>query len=195
MPLKTPQMSKHYFSILFVIFFGTFFNHVYAQPNVGKFIDVSAGIGLCAPIDESELDGSGFYAQAEYVWSPLSWFGVRPYAGVIIASGKGEEPGTTDLKIKSNAALLGTKVRLVAPIPYVAPFIEAGIGASIGSFETHTEYTNLKKNGVLLHIPVSLGLALGRKHAVEVKFTYYFHDAVDQFSGAAAVGFAFPLDN
>ncbi|TRW27480.1 hypothetical protein FMM05_02235 [Flavobacterium zepuense] len=188
-------MSRLYFYLFVILFSGTVFNRIYAQPNTGEFINASVGLGIVAPNDESEIDGSGFYAQAEYVWAPRTWFGVRPYAGLIIASGESDEDEIQGLSIKSNAALLGAKIRLVAPIPYVAPFIESGVGMSIGSFETHTEYTNLKKDGVLLHIPFTVGLALGRRHKVEVKFTYYYHDAVDQFSGAAAFGLSFPINN
>ena len=190
------SMSKHYFLFIVFIFSGIFCNSIYAQPQTGEFINVSIGLGVSAPMyeDENEITGNGFYAQGEYVWSPLSWFGLRPYAGVIIASGELKEEGKPEYKIKSNAALLGVKVRLAAPIPYVAPFIESGVGMSIGSFETYTAYTNLKKNGVLLHIPVTLGLAIGREHNYELKFTYYFNPSVEQFSGAAAVGFSFPID-
>ena len=186
-------MSKLYFSITVILFSVLLCNAAYAQPQTGEFINVNIGLGVSAPYDESELDGTGFYAQAEYIYSPLSWFGVRPYAGVIIASGDSDEPGKQDLKMKTNAALLGAKIRLVAPIPYFAPFIESGVGMSIGSFETHTEYTNLKKSGVLLHIPFTVGVAIGRRHAAEIKFTYYFNETVRQFSGAAAVGFTFPI--
>ncbi|ALM49023.1 hypothetical protein AMR72_09055 [Flavobacterium psychrophilum] len=185
-------MSKLYFSITTFLLL-ILCSPLYAQPRTGEFIDVSAGFGLAAPYDESEITGSGFYAQAEYVWSPKTWFGVRPYAGVIIASDKTDENGIRE-SIKSNAFLLGGKIRLAAPIPYVAPFFEVGAGMSIGSFQTNTQYTSLNKDGVLFHIPVTLGLALGRKSGTEIKFTYYYHDAVEQFSGAVAVGFSIPIN-
>jgi hypothetical protein len=177
------------------IFAGMIFNPVYAQTQKGEFINASIGMGLCAPYDEADISGTGFYAQAEYVWNPYTWLGVRPYAGVVIASDEINEPGMQQMSIKSNAALLGAKARLTAPIPYVAPFIESGVGVSFGSFETYTPYTNIKKSGALLHIPVSLGLAIGRKHNYELKFTYYYHNSAEQFSGAAALGFSFPIGN
>nr|WP_322626019.1 hypothetical protein [uncultured Flavobacterium sp.] len=187
-------MSKLYTLSITLIFSALFCNAIYAQPQTGQFINISAGLGIADTTDDIETDASGFYAQAEYVYAPLSWFGVRPYAGVIIASGESDEKDTTVWRIKSNAALLGVKARLVAPIPYVAPFFESGIGISIGSFETYTEYTAIKKSGVLYHIPFSLGLAIGRNHNYEVKFSYYVTPTVNQFSGAAAVGFSFPVD-
>lgn len=171
---------------------------MYAQPSTGQFINVSAGFSYSSPDYEteyeSEAEASGFYAQAEYVYAPLSWFGVRPYAGVIIASDESALNEKEQYRIKSNAALLGVKARFAAPIPYVAPFIELGVGVSVGSFETSTIYTSRKANGAIAHIPFTLGLAVGREHNYEIKFTYYFHGSVDQSSGAAAFGFSFPLD-
>ena len=69
--------------------------------------------------------------QGEYVMGITSWFGVRPYAGVIFASGKEENniPNQPDYLIKSNAFLFGVKARLCAPIPYVAPSFEIGMVA------------------------------------------------------------------
>ena len=57
-----------------------------AQPKTGEFIDASLGLGLSAPYDDSNIMGSGFYAQGEYVYGISKWFGLRPYAGVVITS-------------------------------------------------------------------------------------------------------------
>lgn len=187
-------MRKLYTSVIVLILFNLCYNSTLAQTKKGEFISASVGLGMVAPSDESDIVGSGFYVQGEYIWNMRSWFGVRPYAGFVTASGGYEEPELQEYNVKSNAFLLGAKVRLTGPIPYVAPFVELGVGMSAGSFQTYTPFTNLKKNGVLLHVPFSLGLAMGRKHDVEVKFTYYHHPAVKQFSGAAAVGLSFPLD-
>jgi hypothetical protein len=106
-----------------------------------------------------------------------------------------DQQNQPEYKVTSKAFLLGGKVRIIAPIPYIAPYFEVGIGISIGSFQTYTPQTNINKNGLITHIPFSIGLALGRKHSVEVAFTYYYHPAVEQVSGAAAIGFTFPLNN
>jgi len=180
-------------SFIGFLFFVLFSNSVNAQIKEGKFLGVSAGIGLVAPDDETEISGSGFYAQGEYIVNLNSWFGFRPYAGVIFASGSSDEEELKGYGVKSNAFLAGVKVRVAAPIPYVAPFVELGVGASVGSFETFTPLTDVSKNGVLTHIPVAFGLAVGKNHSVDIKFTYYFHPAVEQFSGAFAAGIYFPL--
>jgi hypothetical protein len=177
---------------IFTIFFSSLAK---AQPRKGEFIDVSVGLGLSAPYDESDITGSGFYAQGEYVFGISKWFGIRPYAGLVLTSADKNvnEQNQPEYKVTSKAFLLGGKARVAAPIPWVAPYFEIGIGASIGSFETYTPYTNIKKNGIVMHIPFTIGLALGRKHNLDFAFTYYYQPSVEQFSGATAIGFSFPL--
>ncbi|MGB5377414.1 hypothetical protein [Muriicola sp.] len=75
----------------------------------------------------------------------------------------------------------------------MAPFVEGGIGASIGSFETFTPIRDLQSANFIYHIPFTLGLALGPKNNIDVAFTYYFHPTVRQYAGAAALGISIPL--
>lgn len=172
-------------------------NILKAQPKKGEYINASIGLGISASEYEEDGGGSGFYAQVEYVKGITKWFGLRPYAGIIITSPYQK----TDLEIENNykvttkAFSFGGKARIAVPIPWIAPYIETGIGASIGSFETFTPSTNIKKNGILMHIPFSLGLAVGPKHNVDIAFTYLYTPAAEQFSGAAAFGLSFPLNN
>ena len=175
---------------LFILFFSPKTN---AQPKTGQYLDASIGLGLSAPYDEVDVSGSGFYAQGEYVFGITKWFGIRPYAGVVFTS-PDANPNLPDYyRVTSDAFLFGGKARVAAPIPWVAPYFELGIGGSIGSFETYTPYRHIKKNGLIMHIPVSIGLALGRKHNFEFEFTYYYHEAVKQFSGAVAIAYSFPI--
>ncbi|WP_460219509.1 hypothetical protein [Psychroserpens sp. MEBiC05023] len=185
---------NYYFTLLCFSFL--LCKNVNAQPQTGKFINASIGFGVSAPYEDVDISGYGFYAQGEYVIAISKWFGVRPYAGLILTSEDNSdlEINEAGYKVTSKAFLLGGKFRVAIPIPWVAPYLETGIGASIGSFETITPETNLEQKGVLLHIPVTLGLALGRKHNWDFAFTYYMHPSVEQFAGAAAIGFSFPLD-
>jgi len=132
------------FSIIIFVFCLSW-NPALAQPEKGTFIQGSMGLGYVYPYEDVDINSSGFYAQGEFVWSPLTWFGVRPYAGMIISSGENIKDGQVTARGKANAFLLGAKLRLVAPIPYVAPFIEGGIGMSAGSFETFTPLINVKE--------------------------------------------------
>ena len=103
------------------------------------------------------------------------------------------EQNPSEYKSTSNAFLIEVKTQIMAPIPWVAPHIEFGIGASIGSFETITPITNIEDSGLMLHNPFSIGLELGEKHIFEIAFTYYFHNGIQQFVGAAAIGISIPL--
>jgi len=188
-------MNRTLRNIFLILILTLFLNLANAQPRKGEFINASIGLGLSAPDDNSDIDGNGFYAQGEYVFGITKWFGLRPYAGFIITSSpKNEIENQPQYKVTSKAFLFGGKARICAPIPWIAPYIESGIGASIGSFETYTPFTNIKKSGILLHVPFTLGLALGPKHNVDIAFTYYFHSEADQFSGAAAFGLTFPIN-
>ncbi|TCL68668.1 hypothetical protein EV196_10185 [Mariniflexile fucanivorans] len=173
-----------------------FSNITNAQPKKGEFIQGSIGLGMSAPYEEYNIMGTGFYAQAEYVYAFKKWLGVRPYAGFISTtpSESGTDTNLSEYRVTSKAFLLGGKARICAPIPWVAPYFELGIGLSAGSFETYTPTDNIKENGVLMHIPVTLGLALGKDNGVEVAFTYYYHPTINQFSGAAAIGLSFPIN-
>lgn len=168
---------------------------VKAQLIKEKSLNISIGYGISAPYDDADISGSGFYLQGEYVLDLANWIDIRPYAGLILTkSDTDNQQNEPNYKVTSNAFLIGTKARIKAPFPWVAPYLEAGVGASIGSFETYTPFTTIDKSGLILHIPFSLGLELGPKHNFDIAFTYYFHPSVEQFSGAAAFGFSFPLN-
>lgn len=188
---------------LIIIFTFVFSNPAKAQPRVGNSINVSVGIGVSTSKNienygnqnELDVDGDGFYAQGEYIFGITKWFGLRPYAGLLLTSSDGGNPhGEPNYKVTTKAFLLGGKARLCAPIPYVAPFFEIGIGTSIGSFQTFTPSTNYKKSTALIHVPVNFGLALGRKHNIEIAVSYYITPSANQLSGAMAIGYSFPID-
>jgi hypothetical protein len=181
--------------LLLLIFTIIASSQVKAQFVKEKSINVSVGLGLSAPTDEFDVIGSGFYLQGEYVVDLKSWIDIRPYAGLILTKAKEnkDQQGQANYRSTSNAFLIGGKARIKAPIPWISPYIETGIGASIGSFETITPYTNIDKSGLIPHIPFSLGLELGPKHNFDIAFTYYFHPSAEQFAGAAAFGISFPL--
>jgi hypothetical protein len=188
-------MSFHFRKIFAITLFILLLPNLVKAQRKGEFINAAIGRGISVPNDNSDPLGAGFYAQGEYVLGVTKWVAIRPYAGVILTSPKNDvdQQNQAEYKVTSKAFLLGGKVRIVAPIPYIAPYFEIGIGASIGSFQTYTPFTNINKSGVITHIPFSIGLALGRKHSVEIAFIYYSHPAAHQYSGAAAAGFTFPL--
>ncbi|MBT8222580.1 MAG: hypothetical protein KJN96_05365 [Eudoraea sp.] len=161
-------------------------------------INAQIGYGLSAANNSiTEVVDDGFFAQGELVLKVASWVELRPYAGIIFtnANGRTLNGNPTDEKAVSKAFLLGGKTRVRAPIPWVAPYAEIGIGASIGKFETITAFDNIDKSGIIYHIPFALGLELGRKNNVDLGFAYYFQPSVEQYAGAFAIGITIPLKN
>lgn len=168
---------------------------VSAQLVKEKSVNVAIGLGFSYPTDAIDVSGSGFYVQGGYVNTLKKWIDIRPYAGLILTKTNSDynDRHGTDFKSSTNALLIGAKARVIAPIPWVAPYIEIGIGVSMGSFENLTPVTNIDKRGVFLHIPWTIGLKLGPNRTYDISFSYYEHPAVKQFSAAATIGFSFPL--
>ena len=182
--------------ILFIILTILALTRVEAQSIEERSTYVSIGLGISVPYEQMNLFRSpGVYAQGEYILRPASWIDFRPYAGVILTKFKEIDPEELEARYRSsaNALLIGGKTRITAPVPFVAPYLEIGVGTSIGSFQTVTPYKTIAKSGLFLHIPVSLGLDFGSKSNMDFKFTYYFHNNLEQFVGAAAVGFSYPI--
>lgn len=171
-------------------------NYADAQFIKSKSINAQIGYGLSSPYySVADIANAGFFLQGEYVQTISSWLDLRPYAGLIITStdGKDLNDNPTEEKAESKALLVGGKARFIAPIPWVAPFIEIGIGGSIGKFVTYTAYTNINNSRFIYHIPVSFGLELGRNKDVDLGFVYYFQPNVEQFVGAFSIGISIPL--
>ncbi|MGS2727101.1 hypothetical protein ACU8DI_10875 [Psychroserpens sp. BH13MA-6] len=182
---------------LFVLFMLFFCSKTEAQFVKETFVDISVGYSICAPYDDVDTFGSGIYLQGEYVLKLTNWIDLRPYAGMILTNNESDntDPNSPVYSVSANAFIIGGKTRLRVPIPWVAPYVEVGLGASIGSFENMTLFKNLNDSGVLIHVPASIGFELGPEHNFDIAFSYYFHDSVQLFAGAAAIGFSFPVGN
>ncbi len=159
-------------------------------------INAKIGYGLSLPYQSAtDVNGTGFYAQGEFVLKAKSWVDLIPYAGVLITnSSEQDDDGVPTLeRVEAKAFNLGGKIRLRIPIPYVAPYAEFGIGASIGSFRTLTAFDNIDRSGVIYHVPWSVGLEFGKNRNVDIGFTYLEFPDVNQVGGAAALGIKFKL--
>lgn len=171
-------------------------NSINAQFIYEKSINALVGIGVSGP-DHSvaTVQDTGFIIQGELVLKAKSWLELIPYAGFVTTSSDGTDidGNPTIEKGETKAFLLGGKARLRAPIPWIAPYIELGIGTSIGKFETVTVFNTIEKSGAIYHIPFSIGLELGRNNNVDLGFMYYFQPSVEQFAGGFAVGVSIPL--
>lgn len=187
-----------------ILLFAILLSSITQAQTTGNFIKASIGYGSSSSYyiedygsqDEVDVMGGGLYLQGEYIIGLKSWFSVRPYAGAIFESVDKNQniQNQPQYKVTTNAFLMGGKVRFCAPIPWVAPFIEGGIGTSMGKFETFTPNVDFNKSTILLHIPFSIGLAVGRYNNFEIGISGYFHPAAKQSTGVFAIGYNFPLD-
>ncbi len=159
-----------------------------------KFIQASVGFGTSFYEDDVDIHANGFFLQGEYVFKFSELLEVRPYTGFIVTkSRKPKKEINKNFRVSTNAFFMGGKARLVIPIPFVAPYIEIGIGASLGQFLTKTQDYSFEDGGVTYHIPFSLGLKLGKNRDVDFAFTYLMHNDKYQIAGAMAFGLNFPL--
>jgi hypothetical protein len=160
-------------------------------------LQISGGLGIAFPSNDEASDtgaqGIGAYARAEYIHRVIEAVTPRAYAGVVFAPKDGDcELSPCD--VSARILFMGVKARLLAPIPYVAPFIEFGLGGSLGKLTTRVdEIVDSSKAGATYHIPIGLGLALGERHQYELAFEYLLHPEVHQVCGALAFGFELPL--
>jgi hypothetical protein len=166
-----------------------------AQFIKSKSINGQVGLGMSSHISDDDIVNGGFFLQCEPILTVASWLQLRPYAGFILTSsdGKDENDNPTDEKAESKAFLIGGKARFRAPIRWVAPYFEMGIGGSIGKFETVADYTKISKSGMICHIPFSLGLELGRNNNVDLSFSYFLQPTVEQLAIALSVGISVPI--
>lgn len=180
--------------ILFIILMTS--NLAEAQFIKEKSITAQIGYGITFPYNSiDDVASGGFFMQGEYVLKVYSWLDLKPYSGFVITNsdGKDLDNNPTSEFAETTAFMFGGKIRLRAPIPYVAPYIEFGFGASLGRFETFTAFTDVNHSGFTYHIPIAFGLELGKNHSVDLGFAYYAQPNVDQVVGVLVLGIAIPL--
>ena len=162
-------------------------------------LGLSFGLGLAFPMQKNGQDvngrGEGGFAEAEYIYRATEWITPRLYAGALLTSPKSDcGAGVVPCDVSARIVFLGGKFRVMAPIPWVGPFLELGLGASVGRLSTRSgQDVDLTSSGVTYHVPASLGLAIGSRHEFEISFQYLFHPAQKQVSGAAALGLVLNL--
>ncbi len=91
--------------------------------------------------------------------------------------------------MSAEIGVLGIKGRLTIPIPYVAPFLETGLGMSVGALSTQTIDIDKRLSGVTYNIPFSIGLTfgVGQRRFLDLAFAFLFHPEVSQIDGAFTV--------
>lgn len=156
---------------------------------------ISSALGRDSAGRDLEGSGSGGYGQGEYVYRRVPWATPRAYAGLLMTFPEGDcGPDVAPCDVSAKIGFLGVKVRLMAPIPYFGPFIELGIGGTVGSLTTRVGGTvNVSHAGVTYHVPVTLGIAFGRRHQYTFALHFLAHPEQEQAGGGFAVGIGFPV--
>lgn len=161
-----------------------------AQHLLGGWI----GYGLSSASGQSQTMGTGFFAMGEYAYELSIAFEPRAYAGLLLTSPDKNGCFEADhCEVIAKIGFVGVKGRLIAPIPYIAPFLELGLGVSAGYLRTKLLTVDERTRGVSLHFPVTFGLALGEHHNFELAFLYLYHPSEKQVAGAVALGMTFAL--
>ena len=143
-----------------------------------------------------DITGSGLLVQAEWIYRMYAWFSPRVYGGLSLVS---PDPSSCEIPYdpcdtSATVVFVGTKFRLMAPIPYVAPFLELGLGLSVGKIETQIgTFLQDGQSGFMYHVPWTLGLALGKDHDVEIGLSFLNHPTAGHALGGITIGLEFAL--
>lgn len=162
----------------------------------GRFLQLDAGIGLSFE-ESAEVDGggSGAYARADYLFSRDEWFTPKLYAGFLFTRPERDcGVGVAPCDVSAQIAFVGAAGRLMLPIPYFGPFVELGLGASVGQIATRIgTLVDVQWSGATYHVPWAVGVAFGSRRQYELAFQYMEHPEQRQTNGAVAVGFGFRI--
>ena len=135
--------------------------------------------------------GGGGYVKVAYAYALTEWLSPRAYAGFDI-TGRGLHCDSCDLR--SALGFGGLAVRLTAPIPWIAPFVEGGIGAAFGTIHTKVDnYVDATYHGGYVQVPFSLGLSVGHHHQADVVLGVLYHPRADQIVYIFGFGIREPL--
>lgn len=186
-------MKKHFVCALLLVLSLQSSNAQFVkEKSIGALIGFVASIPFNSAEDPSS---TGFFTQGELILKLASWAELRPYVGVVVTDSQGYDldGNLSNEKAETKALMLGGKARLRAPIPWFAPYIELGVGNSIGKFDTFTAFTDIEKDGIIPHIPISFGVELGKRNNVDLGLAFYSQPTVEQMVGVFAFGLAFPI--
>lgn len=164
-----------------------------AQVQQGEIALGLGGSFVDAQQDVYGLGGSVVYDR--WVAGPR-WAGVRVYAGGFLSRTNGSTcpVAVQACSVSSQIAVGGLKLRLLAPIPFVAPFLELGGGMSAGSIRARIDANgpfpaiDESRSGLTLHFPIGLGVAFGARHQHSLAFDYFVPPSRDHTTGTLSVG-------
>lgn len=170
-------------------------------PRGRRHFQVSGGPGISFSGDRRDGEGYGAGILIEAVEKWTGWFSGRLYGGGFLSSADTSScpAGVQPCSVSSQIAVAGAKARLLFPTPYVGPFVELGVGLSAGSIETRVDAVGSSPaleeshSGLMVHFPVSVGIAFGAEYQHDISFDYFIHRGREHVVGVFALGIGFVL--
>ena len=137
--------------------------------------------------------GAGFLGEADYVIEMTTWIQPRLCAGVLLTFPDECESAGSPCEVTARMAYGGAKVRFTAPIPYVAPFVDLGLGLGVGVLTTRLPEADYGQSFASYHFSIFGGLALGTNRNAELAVGFLAQPSTPQSAIALELGLAFPL--
>lgn len=174
-----PNTFKRFSAVLAFILVSASAQAVAAQPNLGTSIQGRASVSNAYSGQHEEPLGAGYTLQADFIIAPYEWFNVRAYLGMIKVGRRANdeycEQQGIHCHVTAHGAIGGLMARLTVPIPWISPFIGAGLGSTFGRYSHRTPNDYTRRNGMFMHVPLTLGLALGPHSEVDLGATVLRH--------------------
>jgi hypothetical protein len=139
--------------------------------------------------------GNGALLEGVYVFHRDSWLTPRLYAGLLATSKHATcQSFTQPCEVSTAFVHGGARVRLEAPIPWVAPFLEAGLGLAAGRRTTRIgAELDASGGGLTYTVPFGFGLAVGKRHQYQLGISSSRIPGWHLVASGLTVGFGFAL--
>jgi len=152
-----------------------FFPPAEEPPRPPQVVLVGVGPSFAfADTSAQASSGTGVQAEATWVRWPDGWFSPRLGAGLAFSGGgRSCDDGLSPCEVLARYLHATARARLMAPIPWVAPYFEVGLGVAVGQHTARVgQVVDRSGIGAGLAVPFALGLAVGPRHEVEVGIQY-----------------------
>jgi hypothetical protein len=165
-------------------------------------VQVSGGMGFSFPESGGQPYGVGGGVLLEYFAGWTKWVDGRLYGGALVSGTRQDSCGSVPpCAVSSQVGIAGAKIRMMIPIPIMSPFLELGAGVSAGAIQTRYGYfesgapsasiVDEAHSGLMVHVPVTLGLAFGAHRQHDVSFDYFPHPGRDHVASMLSIGIGF----
>ncbi len=160
----------------------------------GRHVVIHAGVGISgSERSDSAGLGTGGFLEGEYVFRARGFYAPGLYGGALVTFPDADSCAAPPCQVESKIVIVGAKARIMDPTAYVRPFGELGLGASLGYLRTLDGSVDETMEGATIHVPVALGLEIGRDTNIDLTLRFLLHPFNEQLAGTLGVGIGFPV--